>query len=68
MRRARRHAPIRVQATGQPSFRLLYQGGDTFLASFDTDVRVAFGVTGGAGRAVAMTLDQGGVERAPRVP
>jgi len=56
---------VMTQATGQGAFRLLYQGDDTFLASFDPDVRISFEVENG--RATALILFQGGERRAPRV-
>jgi hypothetical protein len=54
------------QATGQGSFRLLYQGEREFRPSFDTSVRVVFEVDA-SGRATTLILYQGGERRAPRV-
>jgi CubicO group peptidase (beta-lactamase class C family) len=44
-----------LQATGQPEFRLLWQGDDSFRAEFDTSVRLVFKAD-----ASAFTLHQGG--------
>ena len=54
------------QATGQSSFRLLYQGEREFRPSFDNNVRVVFEVDA-SGRATTLILYQGGERRAPRV-
>lgn len=56
---------LMVQATGQGVARLLSQGGGVFLASFDTDVRVVFEMTGD--RSPALALHQGAPRRAPRI-
>ena len=45
------------QGTNQPSFRLLWQGGAEYRASFDTNVRLVFGEGSPAGE---FTLHQGG--------
>jgi len=57
---------LMMSATGQGANRLLSQGGGVFLASFDTDVRIVFEMTGD--RSPALTLFQGAARRAPRVP
>jgi hypothetical protein len=54
---------VMAQATNQSAFRLMYQGGNEFRASFDTDVRVVF--ADGA-PAPEFTLYQGGARRAVR--
>ncbi len=62
-----RHLPVRIwidrgrltaDADGQPTFRLLYQGGNLFAASFDPEVTLAFSVSGG--RATGFVLRQAG--------
>jgi CubicO group peptidase (beta-lactamase class C family) len=55
-----------AQASGQGAFRLLYQGGHVFLASFDTTVQLSFEM--GPASARAFTLFQGGgSQRAERI-
>lgn len=50
-----RQGKLFVQATGQPDFRILWQGGEEFRAEFDTDVRLVFG-----GDGKSLVLHQGG--------
>lgn len=47
---------LMAQATNQPAFRLLWQGGSEFRAAFDTDVRLVWGSDPAGG----FTLYQGG--------
>ncbi len=56
---------LMAQATGQGAWRLLAQGNDAFLASFDPDVGITFEMA--AGRATALILHQGAPRRAPRI-
>ncbi|MDQ3606503.1 MAG: beta-lactamase family protein [Gemmatimonadota bacterium] len=49
---------VMAQGTGQPAFRLLYQGNHEFRASFDERTRLVFEVSGE--RAESFTLYQGG--------
>ncbi len=53
------------QATGQPAFRLLWQGDSVFVASFDPSVRLEFTVA--SGQATGVTLHQGGAIEGKRV-
>jgi len=56
---------LMVQAEGQGAFRLLAQGGNVFVPSFDGELRLEFEMADG--RARAFTLHQGGaVRRAAR--
>lgn len=48
------------QATGQGANRIRYQGDDVFVPTFDDSVRLVFEMDGG--RAVSLTLLQGGAE------
>jgi len=59
---------LMAQATGQGAFALRYQGENTFIASFDENVRLVFELAPGAAAATAFTLYQGGIaQRATRV-
>lgn len=49
-----------LQATNQPTVKLLYQGDGEFRASFDTNVKIVFDITTTDGPAPALQLFQGG--------
>lgn len=62
-----RDEQLMAQATGQPAFTLLYQGDNTFVASFDHSVTMRFEVRGHL--SVGFMLEQGGqTTRGIRIP